>query len=165
MNIFLFFLIFCTKCRRTFVNFAEKVPACKSARPGLNRNDVILLLALIFLFNQEFTAVHFAELWLFNFTGCISGNRCKNDLPRPFIPRHTQAEVIDFLFCAGLSLLDFYNCSGNFAQPLIRQADYGNILDLIKLAHKVFDLNRVDIFTAADNHVFLAVYQEIEAPT
>ena len=93
---------------------------------------IYVSLALIFFFDQIVAAVHFSQLRLLNFAGCIAGNWCEDDFPRTLIAGHTHAEFVDLFFGTFHTLLQFHNSCGNFAQTLVRQTNDSHILDLLK---------------------------------
>ena len=64
-----------------------------------------------------------------------------------------------FLFRHFYVLFQLDNGAGNLAQTLVLHTDHGYIMYLIIGADIIFDLYRINVFAAADDHVFLSVYQ------
>src|ERR1700728_3531692 len=56
--------------------------------------------------------------------------------------------------------LEFHDGADRFAPFLIRHADHGAVLDGGMAGEYLFDLCGVDIESAADDHVFLAIHDE-----
>ena len=56
-----------------------------------------------------------------------------------------------------MALFDFDDGGGDFAEPFVRQADDGDILDVVVLAEEVFNLNRIEVLAARDDDILLAV--------
>ena len=52
---------------------------------------------------------------------------------------------------------------GDFTQALVRQADDGHVGDFFVAAQEVFDLYRIQVFTAGDNNILFPVHQIVEA--
>ena len=133
----------------------------QDARAGLELKK-ILSVHLVFRSDQESSAVLFAELGLLNLAGGISGNFGEDDLAGPLVAGKLAAVIIDLLFCAGKSFLELNDRSSNLAQTLVGQADDSDVIDGLKGVQEVFDLNRVDILTAGDDDILLAVYKVVE---
>ena len=117
------------------------------------------VLCPVLRFHQTAAAIKCPEFWLFNLAGWIAGNVCKNDLMGAFVAGQFFTELINILLGTGKAL--FYRDDGgrNFPQTLIRKSDDSHILNRFIGAQEIFNLNRIQIFPATDNHVFLAVYQ------
>ena len=82
-------------------------------------------------FNQPRAAVALPQLGFFDLARRVPGNGRKDDLPRALVARQLQAELVDLVLRAGGALLQFDNRRCDLALPLIRQANDGDILDLI----------------------------------
>ncbi len=72
--------------------------------------------------------------------------------------RGSFCKTINFIFCTVISGLDGYDGGGNFAQSFIRQTNNGYIVNRLVSPEKVFDLDGIQIFTAADDDIFFAVH-------
>ena len=53
------------------------------------------------------------------------------------------------------------NCRDHHLAPfLIRQAEYGDLIDIVMVVKRAFHFGRIDVFAAGNNHVFQAVADE-----
>ena len=91
--------------------------------------------------DQTVSGEHLTEFGLFNLTGRIARDVHKDDLARTFVSGHTKAEAVDIFLGALNALLDLNNRGGNFAQPLVRQADDRDVADIRTCTDKVLDLD------------------------
>ena len=112
--------------------------------------------------DKESGAVLFTELGLFDLAGRISGNLGEDDLAGPLVAGKLAAVVVDLLFCAGEAFLELNDRCGNLAETLIGQADDCDVIDRLKGVQEVFDLYGINILTAGDNDVLLAVDEVVE---
>ena len=110
-------------------------------------------------FNQSVGTVTLAQYRFFNFACRVARHLVKDDFSRAFVTRQVHTEIVYFLLCAAFVLLNFNNCSRNFTKTAVGQADNRNVLDFVIAAQEVFNLNRVNIFTARDNNVFFCGLQ------
>ena len=88
----------------------------------------------------------------------------KDDLTRSLVLRKFHAVFPQCRPAAAcISLFDLNDSRSLFAETLIRESDDRNILDRLIRMQEVFDLRRINIFTAGNNDILLAVYQIVEA--
>src|ERR1035437_986557 len=69
------------------------------------------------------------------------------------------AEFLDLLFCSFGAGLQTHPCGHNLAQSCVGNADYLRLADLGVRVEKLLHLARIDIFSAANNHVLGASSQ------
>ena len=81
----------------------------------------------------------------------------EDDLARTLIARQIHAEVVDLLFCKRMVRLHFDDGGGDFAEPFVRQADDGDVFDMVVLAEEVLDLDGIEVLAARDDDILLAV--------
>ena len=117
-------------------------------------------LRVVFLRNKLVCAIAFAKHRFFDFSCCITRNFIEYNFARALVARKSETKFVEFLLGAGHIVLNFNNCGGNFAESFIGQTDNGNILDFIVSAHKIFNLNGIDIFAAANDNILFAVNKE-----
>ncbi len=77
-------------------------------------------------FKRIFCSVHFTQLWLFDFSGWVAWNRCKNDFARTLVLWKLQTEVVYVFFGAGVALFYFDDCGRNFSKSLISKTNNSN---------------------------------------
>ena len=76
---------------------------------------------------------------------------------RAFVARHIREEVVLYLLlCRGLAVLQDDAGAYLFAERLVGHADDLNVLDLRVRVEELLELLRVDVLSAADNHVLQA---------
>ena len=116
-----------------------------------------------FLADQVFGREHLPELRLFDLAGGVPGDVHEDDLPGAFVAGEAHAELVDVRFGAGFPLLDLDDGGGDFAEPLIRQADDRDVADQRAGPDKVLDLDGVEVFAAGDDDVLLPVDEVVKA--
>ena len=124
--------------------------------------SVFFGLHLVLCSDQESCAVLFAEFGLLNLAGGISRYLGEDDLAGPLVAGKLAAVVVDLLFCAGEAFLELDDRGRDLTQTLVGQADDSDVIDGLKGVQEVFDLDGIDILTAGDNDVLLAVYEVVE---
>ena len=130
-----------------------------SINKGRNRTDSCLYFSDYFFFgslstlllitcrhfilcsDQEGSAVLFAEFGLFNLSGRISGNICKDDLTRSLVAGKLTAVIVYLFFCAGKAFLGLDDRSSDLTKTLVRKSDNGNVIDRLKGMQEVFNLS------------------------
>src|SRR5262249_31127021 len=88
----------------------------------------------------------------------------ERDRARPLVAGDAVAAPRDDLVLArGAALVQHQDRMHPLAPLGVRQAYHGHLLHLVVRAEQVLDLGRIDVFAARDDHVALAVDQEIVA--
>ena len=116
----------------------------------------------ILLFDKSFRAVFLAKKRLLNLACGVARHWCENNLLRTLVSRKLVAELLNLVKSAAAVRLRLDNRTGNLAETLVRKTDYRDILDLWILLKEILYLDRVDVLSAADDYVFLAVYKVIK---
>ena len=102
-------------------------------------------------------AVHLAQLRLFNLAGGVARDVGEDYAARALVARQRHAEVFDVGFGALRAWLELYYRGGYLAEALVGQADDGGVFYRVVGAQEVLYLDGVDVFSAADDYVLLAV--------
>ena len=139
--------LFCSFCGSSAVSAAQN--------RSLDRYASVFDLRL----HETFPAVDLAKFRFFDLSGRITRDLGKNDFFRPFVTRKSSTELSDLLFCRLKTGLQFNDRASDLAKTGIRQSDDGRVFDGAVLSEEIFDLDRVDIFTAGDDDVLLSVYK------
>lgn len=68
-----------------------------------------------------------------------------------------MAELQNFFRSQGKSRFQLNDCGSNLAEADIRQPDHSDILDRVMFPQVIFDLDRIKVLAAGNDHIFLTV--------
>ena len=113
--------------------------------------------------DEALAAVLFAKFRLLDFAGRVARHFGENNAARTFVTRKRGAKRVEVVFRRRSARLQLDDSRRNFAETRVGKADDRDVFNIVMTAHKVFNLNRINVFAAADDDVFLAVDEVNEA--